>query len=225
MFVTTPTLFSDWFSENNIVINETDDISQWKTLYEAIFAAGSGLDKNNVVDMRQVQKAMLSIKKQLASYTIQFIDEYTGDNVIPLCIVHPRQEPTDSDEYANVYYDGFDYDIIHHDSHTTANAKYLIKFDNDDHTAREIVDVTMDLSPKYLVDFDADHRYLDIDVGIDFESDTSIIGPDMSNWPADKVHRYMKGNGLCAYPVTDNRPSTLDIIKVKSVNDLVYPPI
>ena len=83
----------------------------------------------------------------------------------------------------------------------------------------------MDLSPKYLIDFDADHRYLDIDVGVDFESDTSIVGPDMSNWPADKVYRYMKGNGLCAYPVTDNRPSTLDIIRVKSVNDLVYPPI
>ena len=225
VFVTTPTLFSDWFSENNIVISETDDISQWKTLYESIFSAGSGLDKNNVIDMRQVQKAMLSIMKQLASYTIQFIDEYTGDNVIPLCIVHPRHEPSDSDEYANAYYDGFDYDITHHDSHTTANAKYPIQFDNVDHTAREIVDVTMDLSPKYLVDFDADHRYLDIDVGIDFESDTSIIGPDMSNWPADKVYRYMKGNELCAYPVTDNRPSTLDIIKVKSVNDLVYPPI
>lgn len=79
MFVTTPTLFSDWFSENNIVINETDDISQWKTLYESIFSAGSGLDKNNVIDMQQVQKAMLSIMKQLASYTIQFIDEYTGE--------------------------------------------------------------------------------------------------------------------------------------------------
>lgn len=224
-FVSKPTLFSDWFSENNITINETEDLAQWKTMYEAIFTAGSGLDKNRVIDMRQVQKAMLSILKQLASYTIQFIDEYTGENVTPLCLVHPRQEPRTIDEYDNTYYDGFDYDVLHHDSYAIANAKHQIQFDNKEHSAIEIIDVTADLSPKYQVDFDADRQYLDIDVSVDFESDTTLTGPDMTNWSADKVYRYMRGNGICAYPVKDNRPSLLEIITVKSVDDLVYPPI
>lgn len=224
VFVSTPTLFSDWFSENGITLSETDDLGDWQSLYETIFTAGSGLDKNNVIDMRQVQKAMLAILKQLSSYTIQFIDEYTGVDIVPLCFVHPRHEATRIEEYAGAYYDGFDFEIKHHASMDYASALYRIQFNDAHHRAHDYDSVKVDFGPKFYGDPDPGTDDGVVDMGVNFESDTSIIGPDMSDWSTDRVYRYMKQNGLCAYPVRETRPSLPDVITTRSVNDLVYPP-
>jgi hypothetical protein len=181
VFVSTPTLFSDWFSENGITLSETDDLGDWQSLYETIFTAGSGLDKNNVIDMRQVQKAMLAILKQLSSYTIQFIDEYTGVDIVPLCFVHPRHEATRIEEYAGAYYDGFDFEIKHRASMDYASALYRIQFNDAHHRAHDYDSVKVDFGPKFYGDPLPGTEDGVVDMGVNFESDTSIIGPDMSD--------------------------------------------
>lgn len=59
-------------------------VEQAQDLVKAIYLAGSGIVYNAANSLREIQKAMMSVMKQLSSYSIQFIYDINDSKVIPL---------------------------------------------------------------------------------------------------------------------------------------------
>lgn len=73
-------LYSDWLSFNNLPLVDftlTENLELYKNIYEA--ATGSLLNTTDTV--RNLQKAMIELFKQLSSYSIQFVSELNTSNI------------------------------------------------------------------------------------------------------------------------------------------------
>lgn len=217
------TEYQEWFRKNNLVFSRSNNTELWKDLYETIFSAGTGIKKSDTLSMRQVQKAMLAIFKQLSSYTIQLIEDFQGEDAIPLGLMHPRHEMTSIKINEENIWDlsTLTFDTANFSESLIANLMHRFALRSFSHEKDESY---IDPSPKFIYD-DSDRDtaivYFDRDIQHD-ELDSNIYLDSMATHDALKL---LKAYRICPFPLRETRPSSRSFILVDKVNDLYFPPI
>lgn len=74
---------ADWLSKNNLPPYALS-YSEAQALAQSIFEAATGITIDNTRMLRNIQKAMLDLMKELSSYSVQFTREINADDVIPI---------------------------------------------------------------------------------------------------------------------------------------------
>lgn len=72
----------NWLNAKNLPFDFERE--QCVTLYEDLFVAATGIELNSLNQSAQLQEAMISIMRNLSSYSVQFITSINSDVIIPL---------------------------------------------------------------------------------------------------------------------------------------------
>lgn len=75
------TLYSDWFSDRNININDFTT-SELESIYISLTREATGLALNNESSLKDLQNAMLKMLKQLTSYSVQVVGNINDSDII-----------------------------------------------------------------------------------------------------------------------------------------------
>lgn len=219
----TQVTYADWFSTNNIRLQETDDKESWTTFYQTLFVAGTGIEDDETISMKNVQHAMISMMRQLSSYTIQFIEEFQGEGTIPLCLVSPRYGLAYWRDKSSAYCD-FSIEIGHTHITTYSHAVADMGKVSSSYKTRAYDDIYFDAGVKLgsVTSKNEDVYIADMGMDVIYTGEHSV---DMSGWPIDRINRYVLAHGHCEIPVEDTRPSSSKLFLIRDVADLNYPPL
>ena len=222
----TKTTYAEWFSKLNIRLTEPEDPADWEKFYQTLFVSGTGLEDKETTSMKNVQRAMIAMMRQLSSYTIQFIDEFTGEDMIPLNLLYPRYGISNWKTVSGSY---CDFSAYIDNVKTLTKSEAIVSYGG----FKSTFDVLT--SSSVTVNFG-------VNIGCAIQPRADVFGVDMgtdviytadgqrslAGWTAERTYAYAKTMGLCPYPVEDTRPSAYDIFTVNDVtdvSDLHYPPI
>lgn len=220
------TTYAEWFSKLNIRLTEPEDPKDWEQFYQTLFIAGSGLNDDETTSMKNIQRAMIAMMRQLSSYTIQFIDEFTGEDTIPLNLLFPRYGISKWKNWSGSYCE-FSTFI----TNATVTKRSTVKAniggfkDQFDSLTSSSINLVTGVNIGCVADPRTETYGSDMGVDVIYTKD---LPRSMAGWSAERVYGYAKAMGLCPYPVDDNRPSAFDIFTVTDVtgySDLHYPPI
>lgn len=73
----------DWLVARELPVYNLSN-TEADELIQNIFQAGTGINDDSTQLLKNIQKAMLSIMKQLSSYSVQFLSEINNSNIVPL---------------------------------------------------------------------------------------------------------------------------------------------
>lgn len=75
--------YDSWFAENNIDLSNFDR-NEYELLWTTLLSKATGGNLHVTYSISELQRSMLRLMKQLSSYTVQFMDEASGSDMIIL---------------------------------------------------------------------------------------------------------------------------------------------
>lgn len=222
---TAKTTYTEWFSKLNIRLTEPTDQADWEKFYQTLFVSGTGLEDKETTSMKNVQRAMIAMMRQLSSYTIQFIEEFTGEDTVPLNFLYPRHGISNWKSVSGSYCDFGAY-IDNVKSKTKNTVEISDGGSKDTFDVFTTSDVTVNFGVNIGCTIQPSADVYSVDMGTDIIYTRDDQG-SLANWSAERMYSYAKTMGHCPYPMDDTRPSAYDIFTVNDVadmSDLHYPP-
>ena len=163
--------------------------------------------------------------RQLSSYTIQFIEEFTGEDTVPLNFLYPRHGISNWKGASGSFCDFGAY-IDNVKSRTKNTVEISDGGSKDTFDVFTTSDVTVNFGVNIGCTIQPSADVYSVDMGTDIIYTRDDQG-SLANWSAERMYSYAKTMGHCPYPVDDTRPSAYDIFTVNDVadmSDLHYPP-
>ena len=166
--------YQSFFRENQLNFSnyERDD---WSKLYKTLYQEATGVNLNNSGTLRSVHRAMLSLLKQLSSYSVQYLEESREDEIFMLEMTPPKVGDVSTESQSIIFFESPVPEIMDYDSGGSEvyNADVIVSLD-EEISIHQQAEASIEINDNIDVNVEESLEYFyfienDIDVFVDYE--------------------------------------------------------